>query len=450
VRDSQRRNLSYLSVTGSSLAFLFINAALLLLVSRRWAPLPLLLGTCYMTLGQGFELGPFNFTFIRILVTVGVLRVVTRREGPAGGMIGLDWLMAVWAVWAIISSSFHHPFSEALVFRLGLVFNACGIYFLLRCLCRSLDEIFFLCRMVAIVLAPVAAAMLAERVVVYNFFSVLGGVPEIPAIREGVVRAQGPFAHPILAGTVGAVCLPLAIALWQKHRKAAILGIMSCLVMVLASGSSGPFLSVFVGVGALFMWRYRHRMRLVRWAAVAAYLIMDLIMKAPAYYLIARIGASGTGWHRARLIESSIEHLNEWWLAGTGYTRHWMPTGVSYSPDQTDITNHYIKLGVLGGLPLMFLFIATLARAFAYVGHLVHGTSDMTQGERFAVWALGASLFANAVSCISVSYFDQSFMFLYLTLAAITSLRSMSLAGEPGRNLLHSQEPAVQLGWERS
>ena len=42
------------------------------------------------------------------------------------------------------------------------------------------------------------------------------------------------------------------------------------------------------------------------------------------------------------------------------------------------------------------------------------------------VWALGASLFANAATMISVSYFDQSFVFLYLKLAAIGSLKSLT------------------------
>ena len=82
-------------------------------------------------------------------------------------------------------------------------------------------------------------------------------------------------------------------------------------------------------------------------------ILLDLVMKAPAYYIIARadiIGGS-TGWHRAALIDSAIRHLNEWWLIGTDYTRNWMVTGVSWSADNTDITNHYLYLGVLGGLP---------------------------------------------------------------------------------------------------
>jgi len=179
------------------------------------------------------------------------------------------------------------------------------------------------------------------------------------------------------------------------------------------------------GIGALFLWRIRHRIRLIRWLAVFGYIGLDLVMKAPAYYLMARTGAGGSGWHRARLIQSSIEHLHEWWLAGTDYTRHWMPGGgVPWNPDHADITNHYIQMGVVGGLPLMLLFIFILFKGFSYIGQILKSGNDQEPEWQFFHWAIGASLFANAAAMVSVSYFDQSFVFLYLVLAAIGSLWS--------------------------
>ena len=155
-------------------------------------------------------------------------------------------------------------------------------------------------------------------------------------------------------------------------------------------------------------------------------------MKAPVYYIIARINLVGgsTGWHRSALIESAFNHLQEWWFAGTDYTRHWMPTGVSWSPDHTDITNHYIQMGVIGGLPLMFLFIAILVKGFSFVGQTVGQSSDLPSETRFMVWALGSALFTHAATFISVSYFDQSYLFIYMTLAAIGSVRSWTPDGE--------------------
>jgi hypothetical protein len=81
-------------------------------------------------------------------------------------------------------------------------------------------------------------------------------------------------------------------------------------------------------------------------------------------------------------------------------------------------------MGVIGGLPLMSLFIATLAVAFIFVGRIQQGSNDVPGETRFMLWGFGAALFAHTVSFISVSYFDQSILFVYMTLAAIGSIYS--------------------------
>src|SRR5690606_33581947 len=77
------------------IAFLLVTAGALLTVPRRWAPIPLLIGCCYMTLGQGVEIGPVSLPMLRILLGVGLLRVIVRGEMIAGGINRMDWLMVV-------------------------------------------------------------------------------------------------------------------------------------------------------------------------------------------------------------------------------------------------------------------------------------------------------------------------------------------------------------------
>jgi hypothetical protein len=320
-------------MTGPGIIFLIIAAGALLLLPRRWAPLPFLVGACYMTLGQQILIGPFHFTVIRVLVFAGLVRVLARGERISGGLIGMDKVLLLWGAWALASSVFHRSPEEALIFRLGVVYGALGIYLLIRVFCQSIDDAIHVIKVTGYILVPVAFEMFLEHVTGRNLFAVLGGVPESVTVREDRLRAQGPFAHGILAGTVGATCLPLMVAIWRKHPAPARLGLIACLVMVFTSNSSGPLMSLVFSVFALILWRWRHLTRQMRIAAVVGYILLDIVMKAPAYYLIARIDLTGnsTGWHRARLIESSMEHLSEWWFAGTDRTRHWMPTGVSWS-----------------------------------------------------------------------------------------------------------------------
>jgi hypothetical protein len=418
-----------------SITFVVAVSAALLILPRQWAPLSLLAGACYMTLGQSVELGPFRFTVIRILIFVGWMRVMVRGERPAGGFTRMDWLMLCFAAWALCSSAFHEKPGETLVNHLGMAYNVLGVYFLIRCFCQSVEEVVGVVRWTAILLVPVALAMLFEQATHRNLFAIFGGVEETSSVRNDRLRSQGPFAHAILAGTVGAVCAPLMIGVWRKHPLAAKAGLAACLVMVVTSASSGPVASLIFSVIALALWRWRHLTRQMQIAAIFGYILLDLVMKAPAYYLLARIDLAGgsTGSHRAMLIESSIKHLDEWWFAGTDYTRHWMPTGVSWSEEHTDITNYYLGLGVRGGLLLMFLFMGILWTGFRNVGHTLRWQAGAPMEDQFFVWSLGASLLAHAATAISVAYFDQSVVFIYLTLALTTSL-SVDSRANPALN----------------
>jgi hypothetical protein len=412
----------------SSAALLVINASLVFFLPRRWAMLPLFVSACYAARIPGLVLGPFNFTLIRLTLLAGFLRMIIRGPRLGGRLTDIDRLMLVWAGWLLASSLFRDDITGAVVYRLGLVYDVCGIYFLFRAFCQSVDDLLLLFKDVAAVLVPIAVAMLYEKIFAFDVFSIFGGIGETPYVREGHIRAQGPFAHAILAGTVGAVCLPLTVSLWNLSRKFAVIGSLACSLMVYASTSSGPVMSAFSAIFALLVWRHRQKRRMLVWLMILGYVVLDMIMKDPAYFILARIDITGgsTGWHRARLIQSAIEHLPEWWLAGTDYTRHWMPSGVSWSGAHTDITNHYIQLGVWGGLPLVALFIAQLTKGFLGVGQILRIWSEMQIPSRFqyVIWCAGAALFAHVFTCVSVSYFDQTYIFLYLPLAAISSARS--------------------------
>ena len=377
-----------------------------------------------MTLGQVVEIGPFHFTVIRILVALGVCRVFVRQERISGGLKPLDKAMIGWATWGVLCSFLHQDVLSTLVNRLGLVYDGLGLYFLLRVFIEGVDGVRLTAKIVLLLLAPVALEMVYEHFTGRDNFAIFGGVAEFCEVRGGKVRANGPFAHSILAGTVGAVCLPLAFLFWKEQRKLCLLGMAATGAIVATSSSSGPILTTMFVMLGLAAWKIRNRMRMVRWGALLLAIVLNEVMEAPVYYLLARIDLTGssTGWHRAELIHAAITHLNEWWLAGTDYTRHWIAYGVAWSENHADITNHYIKMGVLGGMPLMLLFIYVLVVAFRTVGVVLRGSAGESFERRFMIWTLGAILFGHAATWMSISYFDQTVVFLYMVLAAIGSL----------------------------
>jgi hypothetical protein len=412
-------------VNAFGILFVAANLALLLRLPRRWAFFPLLMGGIYMTPGQAIELGPFHFTAIRLLVGGGILRVLMRGERISGGASTLDRMMVIWAAWVVGSSFFHSSPGSAVVTRLGIAWECLGFYWLMRVFVRNIDDFLLVAQTLLVLLIPLAAEMMIEKATGRNLFAALGYVAEQPAVRNGRVRAQGPFAHAILAGTAAAVSLPLAFLCWRRHRKLALAGLVATGGMVIASASSGPLMTLFSILGALGIWKIRHHLRSIRWAAILGLLTLNMVMHDPVYYLMARIDLSGgsTGYFRAALIHSALGHLGEWWFAGTDYTRHWMGSGVAANTAHTDITNHYLGMGVLGGLPLMLLFIGVLCAAFAVVGRARQRAREEGPGQEFVVWTMGSILFGHAATFMSVSYFDQTNLFLYMLLAGIAALQ---------------------------
>ena len=386
-----------------------------------------------MTYRQAIEIGPFHFGVMRLLIGIGLIRIYLRKETVVGGFGKVDRLMIAWAVWAVCSSFFHAPFSGALISRLGLVYNGLGIYWLMRVFIRDVDDVLRAIKMLLLILAPIAMEMLYERLTQNNLFSGLLGAGYGVEIRNGKARAQGPFGHSILAGTVGAVCLPLALLFWRKNRKLALAGMAVTVGMVFASLSSGPIMTMLTALAALCLWRVRHTMPLIRTATVIGVIGLSIVMNDPVYYLLARIDLTGssTGWHRAALIESSINHLGEWWFAGTDYTRHWMPTGILANEQHTDITNYYIAMGVTGGLPLMFLFIWGLIGAFSAIGQSLGGNPTGLQEREYLLWTLGAVLFSHMITFLSVPYFDQTIVPFYFLLASIVSIHASQAITTP-------------------
>jgi hypothetical protein len=378
-----------------------------------------------MTNGSSIDIGPFHFTAIRILVSIGVLRVILRGERIAGKCNMLDRSLIVWGLWAVTSSLLHKDIAGTLVFRLGLVYNALGSYFLLRIFIADWQTMVWIFKATLFLLVPVAVEMIVEHFTGRNGFAVLGGVSEVSEVRAGKIRAQGPFQHSILAGTVGAACLPVAAFFWRNSRGLAVVGGLSTVAVVYASRSSGPIMTAMFVLFGLVLWRIRQHLRLIRWGVLLGIFALSLVMKAPVYYVLDRIDLTGssTGWHRAILIEAAIKHLNEWWACGTDYTVHWTPN--AGWGDDTDITNYYIRMGVWGGLPLMLVFIATLAIAFRAVGKALNACNNASAEQEFLAWTLGTMLFGHAATMISVSYFDQSVVFLYLVLAAIGSIQAL-------------------------
>jgi hypothetical protein len=71
----------------------------------------------------------------------------------------------------------------------------------------------------------------------------------------------------------------------------------------------------------------------------------------------------------------------------------------------------------------MLLFMWILVVAFVRTGKALRASQGAPLNQQFLIWALGCILFGHATTFMSIPYFDQTIVFLCLTLACIGSLR---------------------------
>lgn len=372
-----------------------------------------------MTLGQRLVVLDLNFTALRVVLIAIMVRMLVRGEWNRIPPSSLDRLFAIWNVLRIVTFTILWFTAEAFINRMGLVLDAIALYYCFRSTIRELPDVVRATKVMAYILAPVAALMIVERATGFNQFSALGGVPAFSTVRDGIVRSQGPYSHPILAGTVGAIWLPLFLGLWKFRaaRLASVTGILSGLAMVMTSGSSGPIMTLLFAVVAMSLWSLRKQMGLVRKGIVALLILLQLSMSEPIWFIFARINvlSASTGWHRSFLIDMAVKHFFEWFAVGIKDVAEW---GVFAG----DITNHYLIEGLRGGIATMAVFLLILARLFGLIGYTVRWERLLPKGQRFFVWTLGAMIAGHAATFFSVAYFEsQSMLHWFVTASMVVA-----------------------------
>jgi hypothetical protein len=397
-----------------ALAFTIAAGLLLFALPRRYALVPLFGAACCMTMGQSINVAGLNFTILRILTLVGWIRIIARGEFKGLSINSLDRAVLWWSISSVTIYTILWGTSTAFIYKCGNIYDAIGLYVLFRSLVRNISEIVKAFKVLAILMIPLAAFMLLEKATGRNVFGVFGGVPTITLVRDGVLRCQGPFPHSILAGTFAAALVPFFLALWsiKGARAAAMLGLICSTIITLTSGSSGPVMTYGCAIVGFSLWKWRFRMRVVRWGIVLGLLVLQLMMKTPVWFVIAHLGvfSGSTAYYRAFLIDQTIRHFFEWWIIGTKYELPWAPL-------LTDITNWYVRNAFDGGLLTLILLFVILKRSFSGVGRAMRLKVHQTREAQRCIWALGSALFAHCMTFLAVWYWDQNIVNWYLLLA---------------------------------
>ena len=419
-------------------AFVFI-----LLLPRKYVIVPVLLAVFLIPSGEVHVIAGFHLMPLRVIALFGWVRLagvkIFSSEKPFRGRLNIIdkaflgyalahalALILLWRTMAAVNNQF------------GFLWSVLGMYFLLRYLIQDQTDIYIAIKVFALIAFINALDMVHEKYGDVNLFGVLiGGVDPVPLFRDGAIRSQGSFGHPILAGSYAATVLPLFLLLWKNHKTSilAVAGILASAAMVYTCASSTPALAVGAGVLALFFWPLRKQMRIVRWGIVAFLVVAQIFMHAPVWFLIAHmdvIGAS-SGWHRAELVDVFIRHFTDWCFFGTKDNGNW-------GFEMFDVSNNYVSVGESGGFLAFWFFIAVIARSFGRLGK----ARKAVEGDRkqeWVMWLLGAAVFANVIAFFGITYWDQTEVCWYALLAMISAVTGPILLG----NLVQDPQTSGEL-----
>lgn len=421
----------------------------ILLSPRRWAALSIVIGVLYLTEGQKIVIFGLNVFSIRLMTFAGFIRVVIREKLYVYKMNDIDKSFIIFLLVSTLIFSLRciYDISERdlLMYNIGIFSDAIVSYFAFRGLVENTEKVGLLLKDIVIILIPFTALMTYESIKGYNIFSALGGVPEISYYRDGWFRSQASFRHPILAGSVGATMLPLFVYLITTGKNTIIgfVGIILSIIIVITSHSSGPLSALIIGIIAWMFWMFRYNMKNVRWSILGILLLFQIIMKAPVWYLIARLSdiTGGDGWHRANLINQFIYSIKEWWLLGMPIqkTENWAATTMGWGG--VDVTNGFVSIGISGGIVSLTLFIILLVKCYKNLGWKMQEARrvGMKQNE-LLFWGIGASLTSHVVSLFSVSYWDQFYVMWYMLLAVISVCAGSQVIHITSRNAVGLRE----------
>ena len=428
-----------------ALSLMLIAALFVASLRRDLVLLPIIALICFIPAAQRVVILGLDFTMLRLLIIVALARVALKGELAEIKWSKLDSLVLVWTISITFIFVLKHG-PSAIANRLGSALDVWGMFMIARSTVRSHTELLSLLKMVSLLALPVLAGFAFERSTQHNPFSIFGGVPEFTPLREGRVRCQGAFHHPIHAGVFWAGLLPLYFCLWKVSTgtwKALGAASVACsLSVILLSASSTPVIGVASGLLGLILFFFRYQIKLILMSVLAVLTLLHIVMDAPVWHLIGRIDVAGgsTGYHRYRLIDAAVGNFGQWWLLGLESTAHW-------GRQLHDVTNHYILQGIRGGIWTLVLFVLVIIEAMGIVVRFCT-MSTVSHQAKIIGWTIGTCILVHVICFLAVSYFQQinSLWWMTVGLAAGMQHSGWQRAGDGSIATTPTPTPALASG----
>ena len=390
---------------------------------------PLIIAMCYLPADISIKFGTIDLQAIRILALVGFLRIYVLEEPERIHFNTIDKLFFAYnllgAVIYILASESQFG---AFVYKCGTIIDSIFLYIVLRQIVRTKEEINLILKTFSICIIALLPFAIIEFYTANNLFSILGR--SAISIRDGEIRTACTFSHAILFGSFAAALVPIFWADFKSQKSyVKLFAILCCFFFIYSCSSSGPLVAVAASLFFILFFNFKQYSARLYWFVLATATFIHLARETPIWhFLYVRISIKGssTGYHRYLLMEAAVKEFWNWWLFGYGdvgpqwHVIYWPWTWASF----TDMTNHYLLVGVRGGFFTMLLFIILCYKSVKVLG--LYSIAQKNVKDQWLWWGFTVMMLTHCISFLSVAYFGQITMLLYLTIAIAAYAMDMS------------------------
>lgn len=369
-----------------------------------------------------------------ILMSVPAFWMITgSRKGEANP---IDYAIIFVAFWMLLSFMTIYGIGSGFVRGTGIVIDTGLAYMVARACIRTPDELrrFLLLCLPGVMFAGATLAVesLSGRILLRPFFaSIFGNMASYAAgevtgtlvldgeFRMGLLRAYGPFSHPILAGAVMIGFLPIyyfsGLRSWPY-----VLGVAVALTGFF-SLSSAAFLALIVSIGAIAVYHIKPYFPRLSWWTIVSMLVMlvtvvHISAKNGIMPVIARLTLTPHTADYRRLIWEfgSISVANNPWF-GIGYNK-WERARWMFG-DSVDA--HFLLLAMRHGL-----IVAVLLLGAIFYGMVRLGTAmpRLNARESNLLIGLNMTLAVYLIVGQTVNYFGSTGLVFMTMVAFLASM----------------------------
>lgn len=408
------------NLTPAFLLLLSLLSVAVLVVKKENIIVPLVVAMCFLPADIALKIGPLHFYAVRIIGLLALFKIYSSFEKRNVSFNAIDKLFISYNILgAIIYFIASQDKSGAFIYKCGTLVDSIVLYIVLRNAIQTKGNILKTIEIFSYCVLALLPFVIFEYFTAQNLFSILGR--EAIAIRDGKIRAACTFSHSILFGSFAAALVPILWGYYKyKQSIVRIIAVFICFFFVFASSSSGPIVALAGALFFLMFFKWKRYSSYLAWFTLFAATFVHFAREKPLWhflYVRLTLRAGSTGWHRYMLTDAAIKEFWNWWLLGYGdigprwHEAYWPRNHATF----TDVTNQYLLEGVRGGFFTMLIFMILCFKTIKVLGSYAISQSDPK--DQWLWWGFTAMMITHCISFLSVSYFGQITMLLYLTIA---------------------------------